>query len=360
MVDLVVPTSHYLNQYTGSKYVNGKDHLGAPPSPRRPTSPSPARRETLTPGSLLRCTLFHQPGVCVCSGCVFGTVKQELQVTVAPAASGCTLWPGAGFRLVNLSTDGRYVDAVRLNCSDSLCQHCEYAVDAVTFPVGECMPLKGSDTLGSVLVYPMDEGICLASLAGRPDDHGLYSAEYNFSDSCANPTVAKNFAVTLRHWGQKTTVPQCLQEDFGGDYASLVLSGGGSVGATTQVSGVLGCPTNSCTPVSCSAAVNAAVIGRCSRLNTTAKGNSSIVFQSVAALTGCRPAAPSGSDPRPLNYPLVVIGSTLGAFALIWLIVSTIYCKQRPARTVNMQGEEAASPLFSGVDLNTSYSSIDG
>lgn len=300
---------------------------------------------------------------------MFGAAQQELQVSVTAPAVGCAPWPkstGPPYRLFSLTADGTAVQSIRLNCSDDKCVNCDVYTPAGEHPVGECLALGSTvGIVGSVVAYPVDQGPCLASLRGRSANHGIYSAEFGAgATNCHTPTTDDSSVVTLRHWGQLTATPTCVAEEMTGRFASLSLNGTGH-GAT--VTGFMNCPNGSCTTQQCHAHVNAQ-FGICSRYNITQNGavtaTATIVFQDVAGLSGCLqsnpPAQPSS---RPLNYPAIVIGSTLGACAIIWLIVSSIYCKgnKRPYGGRNMQGdEEARSPLFSGADLNASYASVDG
>jgi len=319
MVGVATPTDYYLNQYLGS------------------------------------------------SECMVGAPGQQLEVSAVSPSNSCRPWtgPGGGYRLFNLTADGSAVDTVRLNCSDAACTQCGYSAVAGPQPLDSCLPLirsGGAYVPSSVAVYRVDRGICLSSLHGRSAVTGMFSADYGTVPQCGLPSTDDGTTVVLRQWGELSDAPKCQVDPVTNTYAALAVFAAGNL---TRIQGRFDCPTAACAAETCRSTVNG-FLDSCMEYNATVGNNitvsATIRFQNVATLDGCQgdPNPGSGGDGRNPNYGAIVIGATLGAFALVWTIVASLFCRQKrqlPDRGI--QGDEVSSPLFSAeTAANTSYNSI--
>jgi hypothetical protein len=280
--------------------------------------------------------------------------------------------------LLNLTADGKRVVALRINCSDAVCQNCEYftAPSMEEVPFEDCFVLQpgqpGVHVLASAAIYNVSGGACLGSLDSNPPlTHGVVSALYRGStDNCTAPTTEDEQGVLLQHWGVLGSTPQCtLEETNVGEYASLRRYA--NIDNRTMIAGEIGCNAT-CSNESCTGSVDG-LLRSCIPVDGDSPGY--IRFIDTFQLAPCYNAKPKPT-PEPGNsgrggipYAAVVVGGTLGGFAILWVACMMIFSKmwEKPVRpgAATVQGSDEASRLVPArggrsAFSPSAYSSIDG
>ena len=223
--------------------------------------------------------------------------------------------------------------------------------------------------LVSAAVYTVSGGACLGSLdSDPPTTGGVVSAMYR--SACIAPVAENEHGVVLQHWGELGATPQCtLEETDMGEYANVSLVANGT--NSTVVAGDIGCNAT-CASESCTGSVDG-LLNECIPVDGDSPAH--IRFMDVAHLAPCHNAKPRpdpGHNGRSnVPYAAVVVGGTLGGFAVLWLAGMLVFNKmwKKPARGNSVQGDDEDSSrrlVPSRGDRDTAglspsgYSSIDG
>eukprot|EP00041_Stephanoeca_diplocostata_P008807 m.131918 g.131918 ORF g.131918 m.131918 type:complete len:370 (-) comp17485_c0_seq4:442-1551(-) len=291
--------------------------------------------------------------------CAFENGFQMVQVS--KVMNGCTtttqgLLNSPMYRFVNVSNSTVY--SIKENCSDSQCTNCAFETPpGFAGPIGydHCIPFgrRNDSATGFRANHPFEYVSAMLYMATAPcmgttvqPKHrirrtptvgratSIYTTIFPEKEKCSKAGVP----ATLVWFDNITSASPCQVMPVGSlpgslEYYSIHTDG-------KKIAGKFLCNA-SC--MSCAVAFNGS-LGEC----LTTSDNRSLVVNDVAAVQTCGAAAtsttsspdPGASTDHGQAWTATVIGSTLGAFAVVWLVASAVFCRGTPPEaTQTLQGD---------------------
>lgn len=253
------------------------------------------------------------------SKCSFAAGGESIMIE--QAASGCTQNVLSTFQFIKLS--GNAVEEVKFNCSNAKCNDCTH-VSTKAVQLGECMTLehatKPFEAKFSALLYtahgasgskqPCYGPLEKASAEDTPAN-ALYVVTYEVSHTCSGvPAIA-------RRYDNVTSTKNCVFQQGSDAFHQLTRNG-------SHIEGGVECNSTACD--TCAMSINASLT-QC----TNTSGQRSYEVRQLRDIESCSPP-PSGPPQGSGNthgqaWTAMVIGSTLGAAAVVWLLLSAVFCR---------------------------------